>query len=67
MDFFNNIAKSVADTASNIAKVVINVKPAEVNGKIQPIDNKVIVKNKNNHAIARKIPKSVNTAEGFGF
>jgi len=67
MDFFNTIAKSVVDTAANVAKVVIHAKPLEVNGKAQPVDNNVANKNQNNHAIARKVPKSVDTAGGFGF
>ena len=57
MDFFNTIAKSVVDTAANVAKVVIHAKPVDANG----------TKKNQNHAIARKVPKSVDTAGGFGF
>jgi hypothetical protein len=66
MDLFNTIAKSVVETATNAAKVIIHAKPIEANGKVQPVDNNAANKNQN-HAIARKVPKSVDTAGGFGF
>lgn len=53
MDFFNNIAKAVVDTVSNVTKAVANINPSDAKGMIQPIGHKLEVRKVENEIHTR--------------